>query len=209
MQTIPHIRTFSGRHGRLSLTQKRAMGDLLTRFQMPKDPWRFDELFDSKKVIIEIGSGDGKAPLAYAKEFSDQIIIAIDVYTPGIAQLMHEAAQQQIDNLRVVIGDAIEVFQELVPNKSLSGLHIFFPDPWPKKRHHKRRILNEKNLEIFQSKLKPQAKILIATDWDEYAQVVQDELKAKLQERPQWRPITKFEKRAIRDGRKVSELVIE
>lgn len=176
---------------------------------MPQEAWDFDELFDSRKVVIEIGSGNGTSSLAYAKEFSDQIIIVIDVYTPGVAQLMYEAERHQINNLRVVIDDAIKVFQDVVPNESLSALHIFFPDPWPKQRHHKRRILKEINLETFRSKLKPGAKILVATDWEQYAQVLRDQFNAKLNPRPTWRPVTKFEKKAIKGGRRVIELIIE
>ncbi len=209
MQTIPHIRTFSGRHGRLSLTQKRAMQDLLPRYQMPDGVWDFDGLFDFKEVVVEIGSGDGTAALAYAKQFPNRIVIAIDVYTPGIAQLMHDAELQQVKNLRVVIGDALKIFKEQIPDNKLIALHVFFPDPWPKQRHHKRRILNEDNLIIFKSKLLASAQILIATDWQEYAESIQEVLQAKIHPRPHWRPVSRFEKRAIKDGRKVTELLID
>jgi tRNA (guanine-N7-)-methyltransferase len=209
MQTFSHIRTFSGRHGRLSLTQKAALSTLLTKYQMPAGNWSFKELFSTPKVVLEIGSGDGTAPQAFARKFSDHTVIAIDVYTPGIAQLMHDCEKDQISNLKVMIGDAIAILKEQVADQSLDAIHIFFPDPWPKKRHHKRRILNQSNLQLFLSKLKPTGQILIATDWDEYAQEIQENLSAKLNDRPSWRPVTKFERRAIKEGRRVSELIIQ
>jgi tRNA (guanine-N7-)-methyltransferase len=209
MQTFSHIRTFSGRHGRLSLTQKAALSTLLTKYQMPKGEWNFKEMFSTPKVVLEIGSGDGTAPQAFAQKFPDHTVIAIDVYTPGIAQLMHDCEKDQISNLKVMIGDAIAILKEQVLDQSLDAIHIFFPDPWPKKRHHKRRILNQSNLQLFLSKLKPTGQILIATDWDEYAQEIQENLSAALHSRPSWRPVTKFERRAIQEERSVSELIIQ
>ncbi|MGA0883306.1 MAG: tRNA (guanosine(46)-N7)-methyltransferase TrmB [Candidatus Nanopelagicales bacterium] len=209
MQTIPHIRTFAGRHGRLSLTQKAALQQLLAKYEMPRTPWNFSELFDSMPVVIEIGSGDGLAALAFAKAHPETILIAIDVHTPGIAQLIYEAEKNNIKNIRVVLGDALEILKNNVLDHSLAGLHIFFPDPWPKKRHHKRRLLNKKNLELLKSKLKIDSKISSATDWAEYAVEIQEELGAKLHSRPDWRPISKFEKKAINAGRKVSELTVD
>jgi len=209
MQTFSHIRTFSGRHGRLSLTQKAALSTLLTNYQMPAGEWNFKELFSTPKVVLEIGSGDGTAPQAFAQMFSDHTVIAIDVYTPGIAQLMHDCEKNQILNVKVAIGDAIAILKEQVSDQSLDAIHIFFPDPWPKKRHHKRRILNQDNLQLFLSKLKPTGQILIATDWDEYALDIQENLAAKIHPRPSWRPVTKFERRAILEGREVSELTIQ
>lgn len=208
MQTIPHIRTFSGRHGRLSIIQKQAIDQLLSKYQMPEEKWNFQELFGGKPVVIEIGSGDGLSALAFARKFPEKVIVAIDVYTPGIAQLIHEAEVNNLKNIKVVIGDALTVLKNNVSDQSLEALHIFFPDPWPKKRHHKRRLLNKNNIAILKSKLKPNSKIFIATDWAEYAQVIQEELRAKLQPRPDWRPISKFEKKAINEGRKISELII-
>lgn len=209
MQTIPHIRTFAGRHGRLSLTQKESLKQLLAKYEMPKTPWNFRELFDSRPVIIEIGSGDGLAALAFAKSHPETILIAIDVHTPGIAQLIYEAEKNNLKNIRVVLGDALEILKNNVLDQSLAGVHIFFPDPWPKKRHHKRRLLNKKNLDLLKSKLKINSKILIATDWAEYAAVIQVELGAQVHSRPDWRPISKFEKKAINEGRKVSELTVD
>jgi len=209
MQTIPHIRTFAGRHGRLSLTQKQAKEQLLFKYEMPEGKWNFTELFAGKPVVIEIGSGDGVAALAWAKEFPETMIIAIDVHVPGIAQLIHEAEKNNLKNLRVVIGDAISVLKERVVNNSLIGIHIFFPDPWPKKRHHKRRLLNKTNLALLKTKLKDESKILIATDWAEYAKAIQEELGARPQPRPKWRPVSKFEKKAKIAGREVFELIID
>lgn len=209
MQTIAHIRTFAGRHGRLSLTQKRAIEQLLPKYEMPKGKWNFSELFDNKPAIIEIGSGDGVAALAWARAFPEKVIIAIDVHVPGIAQLIHEAEVNNVKNLRVVIGDALSILKEQVPNESLESFHIFFPDPWPKKRHHKRRLLNKENLTLLKSKLKTQSKILIATDWAEYALEIEHELRARITTRPAWRPISKFEKKAINEGRNVTELIVD
>lgn len=207
MQTIPHIRTFAGRHGRLSLTQKESLKQLLAKYEMPKTPWNFSELFDSKPVVIEIGSGDGLTALAFAKAHPESILIAIDVHTPGIAQLIYEAEKNNLNNIRVVLGDALEILKNNVLDQSLVGFHIFFPDPWPKKRHHKRRLLNKKNLELLKSKLKINSKILIATDWAEYAAAIQEELGAQPHPRPIWRPISKFEKKAINEGRNAVEMV--
>ncbi len=209
MQNLSHIRTFSGRHGRLSLTQKNAIEVLLEKYQMPAGLWAFDELFKNSQVVVEIGSGDGTAPQSFAQAHRDTQIIAIDVYKPGIAQLMHNCEEQNIKNVSVVIGDALQVFKEQIPDHSLGAIHIFFPDPWPKKRHQKRRILTKLNLELFKLKLVKGGRILVATDWPQYASEIVDELGAITQVRPNWRPVTKFEKKAISQGRNVFELAID
>jgi tRNA (guanine-N7-)-methyltransferase len=208
MQNISHIRTFSGRHGRLSLTQKNAIEVLSNKYQMPPGLWKFEELFANKQVVLEIGSGDGTAPQAFAQANPEIQVIAIDVYKPGIAQLMHECEIKNIENIKVSIGDALQILKEQIPDHSLTAIHIFFPDPWPKKRHQKRRLLTKVNLDLFKLKLKSNGKILIATDWQEYAQEIIGELGANIQHRPSWRPVTKFEKKAISQGRNVTELVI-
>jgi tRNA (guanine-N7-)-methyltransferase len=122
---------------------------------------------------------------------------------------MHNCEEQNIQNVRVVIGDALQVFKEQIPDHSLSAIHIFFPDPWPKKRHQKRRILTKVNLELFKLKLVKGGRILVATDWQHYASEIVDELGAITQVRPDWRPVTKFEKKAISQGRNVFELAID
>lgn len=208
MQSIPHLRTFAGRHGRLSDTQKQALSLLMNRYQMPPGPWRFEEIFARQEVIIEIGCGNGVAAVAFAQHHPEKALIAIDVHTPGIAQLLTEIDQLNLINLRVQIGDALTILKDQVFDKSVTAFHIFFPDPWPKKRHHKRRILTETNLNLFRKKLKNDGYILVATDWQEYADQIQAELGATVSQRPDWRPITKFEKRALNEGRKITELTL-
>jgi tRNA (guanine-N7-)-methyltransferase len=169
-------------------------------------------------VILEIGFGMGDATLAQAVAHPDHGILAIDVHTPGVGRLLAELEERGIDNVRVVEGDALALLDAL-PARSLAGIRVFFPDPWPKARHHKRRIITTPNLDLMASRITPGGFLHFATDWHDYAEWAREVIDAHpafvlLDESEQLpiasratRPVTKFERRGIAAGRKITDLV--
>jgi tRNA (guanine-N7-)-methyltransferase len=173
-------------------------------------------------VLLEIGSGMGETTAALAKAAPELNYLAVEVYRPGLAQLMMRARSMDIPNLRLVRGDAVALLREHVPAGSLAGARIFFPDPWPKQRHHKRRLVQPAFVALLAGRLAPGAHLHLATDWAEYA----DEMMAACTgepllrnvypdepggwaPRPDWRPVTKFENRARHEGRISHDLIFE
>ncbi len=168
-------------------------------------------------VVLEIGSGMGESTAAMALEAPDVDHLAVEIYQPGLAQLLLRIEQAEISNLRLLRGDAYTVLHEHVAASSLHGVRIYFPDPWPKRRHHKRRLVQPELVTLVTSRLAVGATLHLATDWEPYAQEM---LEACLAEpglrntapdefatRPAWRPVTKFEQRARDEGRVVRDLL--
>jgi tRNA (guanine-N7-)-methyltransferase len=169
----------------------------------------------SAPVVLEIGSGMGDTTAAIAQAHPDTDYLAIEVHTPGIGSLLKHLGERALTNVRVIQHDAVEVLREMIPAGSLAGIHIFFPDPWPKKRHHKRRILQPEFAALLASRLAPGGYVHFATDWVEYADHALAALAATpglrnagdgFVERPATRPETKFERRGIRLGHTVRDL---
>jgi tRNA (guanine-N7-)-methyltransferase len=182
----------------------------------------FDEWFGrSAPVVLEIGSGMGEATAAMAAAEPELSHLAIEVYQPGLAQLLMRIREAGMDNVRLLRGDAVSVLREWIEPDTLAGIRIFFPDPWPKTRHHKRRLVQPDFVRLAASRLAPGATLHLATDWADYAEQMrtvcagEPSLRATGPDRtgviprPPWRPMTKFELRAREEGRPVWDLRYE
>ncbi len=192
----------------------------MPRFGVPYTPQTLDlrALYgrtDSHK-ILEIGFGMGETTARIAHNRPECDFLGIEVHTPGVGSLLKHIAEQNLQNLRIVQHDAVEVLTHMLADASLDGVHIFFPDPWPKKRHHKRRLIQAGFVKLLCSKLKPGGYLHVATDWQEYAEWVMEILLAESQlvntatdyaPRPDYRPLTKFEQRGLRLGHGVWDLI--
>ena len=217
----PPIRSYVLRQGRFSPGQQRAYAELLPRFGLahraaPLD-WRA-AFGREAPVVAEVGFGMGEttAEIAAANPAIDYL--AIEVHTPGVGSLLKRIEESAITNIRIVQHDAVEVMRDMVPAGSLAAIHIFFPDPWPKKRHHKRRLLQRDFVELAVTRLEPGGVLHVATDWREYADEVLVLLAGTralrntaqgFAPRPAWRPETKFERRGRRLGHGVWDIVFE
>ncbi len=214
------IRSFVLRQGRLTKGQAHALETGWPNYGVEYGLQRLDlkQLFgraDSKK-ILEIGFGMGDATAKIAQTMPDCDFVAVEVHTPGVGSLLKLIQEGDITNIRIAQHDVVEVLQNMLADNSLDGVHIFFPDPWHKKRHHKRRLIQAEFVKLLCTKLKVGAYIHVATDWQEYAEWVLDVLKAELQlrntakdyaEKPAYRPLTKFENRGLQLGHGVWDLV--
>ena len=171
-----------------------------------------DNLFpDAKEVIIEIGFGMGDATAEIAKAHPENGYIAIEVHPPGIGKLLSLIEEHELTNVHIIEGDAIEILQTMFADHSINGFHLFFPDPWPKLKHNKRRIVNAEFLALIHQKLKSGGYINIATDWVPYAEWIRDTFSASVDftggevARPDWRPYTKFEGKGLAKDHRVSD----
>jgi tRNA (guanine-N7-)-methyltransferase len=215
----PPIRSYVLRQGRFSRAQQRAHAELMPRFGIPYSPatLEFAAAFGRRApVIAEIGSGMGETTVRIAAENPGKDYVAVEVHAPGVGSLLRQLEEAGLTNVRVIQHDAVDVLRDMVPPESLAGVHVFFPDPWPKKRHHKRRLLQRAFVDLAASRLAPGGVLHIATDWQEYAEEVLGLLQATpalrntaaaFAERPAWRPQTKFERRGMRLGHGVWDMV--
>lgn len=213
------IRSFVLRQGRISNAQRRACEILLPQYGIPFS----QNLLDLNQVfgreapkILEIGFGMGDSTATIAQTHPDNDYLAIEVHTPGVGSLLNQIEKLALTNLRIIQHDAVEVLQHMLPAESLSGIHIFFPDPWPKAKHHKRRLIQPALVTRLCEHLKPGGYIHVATDWEEYAihilQVLQHEPRLfnsalEFAPRPEHRPLTKFEQRGLKLGHGVWDLL--
>ena len=167
---------------------------------------------DVKNVILEIGFGMGEATALIGRDFPDTGFVAVEVHKPGIGKLMARIEELELKNIRIIEGDAHPILKTMIADKSVDGVHLFFPDPWPKKRHNKRRIVNQEFLKLVHSKIKDGGFIHIATDWVPYAEWIQAVFAASplftggVVERPEWRPVTRFEGQGITKDHQVNDL---
>ena len=216
------IRSYVLRAGRMTAAQKRALDTLWPRFGLDFDPGTRTDLSvvfgNGNPVVAEIGFGMGLATWQIAKENPNVNYLGIEVHTPGVGRLLSDLNVQGIGNVRIFSHDAIEVFERMIAQDSLAGLHLFYPDPWPKKRHHKRRLIRKGLTELLVSRITPGGYLYFVTDIEDYALWSLDVLTQTegLQNRyegfaprQEWRPETKFESHASRDGRLSWELVFE
>ena len=218
-ESARHIRSFVLRQGRVSNAQQRYYDEGMPRWGIPYKPGLLDfaaVFTESAPAILEIGCGMGETTANIAAAHPKQNYIGIEVHTPGVGSLLKEIATREIDNLRVIQHDAVEVLRDMIALSSLSGIHIFFPDPWPKKRQQKRRLIQAPFVHELAQRLLPGGYIHCATDWEEYAQQMLDVLSAEplLQNvaqgfapRPNYRPQTKFETRGLRLGHGVWDVI--
>jgi tRNA (guanine-N7-)-methyltransferase len=217
------VRSFVRRTGRMTASQQRAMEELWPEFGIEYADCELDldEIFGrSAERILEIGFGNGETLVMSAAASPDKDFIGIEVHEPGVGHCLIRAQQDGIKNLRVISHDAIDVLQQEIPDGSLSRINLYFPDPWPKKRHHKRRIVQTPFLDLAARKLAPGGKLCIATDWENYAEHI-DEVMAtcdsfRLAERrehggeqPLDRYTTKFETRGLKKGHRIRDWQFE
>ncbi|MES2499453.1 MAG: tRNA (guanosine(46)-N7)-methyltransferase TrmB [Pseudomonadota bacterium] len=218
------IRSFVLRQGRLTKGQERALQEVWPQFgiEYTQNLLDLNQVFGriNTSKILEIGFGMGESTAKIAQTLPDCDFLAAEVHTPGVGSLLKLIQEENISNIRVIQHDVVEVLQYMIADASLDGVHIFFPDPWHKKRHHKRRLIQAEFIKQLCVKLKVGAYIHVATDWQEYAEWVLEVLKAEPQlqntaidliqeyaEKPAYRPLTKFENRGIRLGHGVWDLV--
>jgi tRNA (guanine-N7-)-methyltransferase len=213
------IRSFVLRQGRLTAAQRRACETLLPRFGIPyaPAPLDLDRVFGrAAPRILEIGTGMGETSASIAAAHPENDYIGIEVHAPGVGSLLNRIVALGLANVRVIQHDAVEVLRDMIPPAALNGVHVFFPDPWPKKRHHKRRLIQPSFVALLVSRMKPGAYVHVATDWEDYAQQILTVLSAEphlantcggFAPRPASRPQTKFEARGLRLGHRVWDLL--
>ena len=211
------IRSFVRRTGRLTPPQQRALRELWPVYgaDLAGEPFDFDSLFGrNAAVVLEIGFGNGETLVQQAAENPQMNFVGIEVHEPGVGHCLLKAQDAGITNLRLVMHDAIEVLRDQVPPESLHRVNLYFPDPWPKKRHHKRRIVQLKFLELLHGRLAPGGALHVATDWANYAEHIDevldhsdlftcDERREHAGDEPLDRPSTKFEQRGLRKGHRI------
>lgn len=213
------IRSYVLRQGRISHAQRRYYEDGMPRWGIPYAPALLDltAVFGRKApTFLEIGCGMGETTALIAAAHPENDYLGIEVHTPGVGSLMKEIATRGLTNLRVIQHDAVEVVHEMIPTAALAGIHIYFPDPWPKKRHHKRRLIQPPFVHELALRLAVGGYLHCATDWEDYAQQMLTVLSAEpllentaagFAPRPEWRPQTKFEQRGLRLGHGVWDLL--
>jgi tRNA (guanine-N7-)-methyltransferase len=206
------VRTFTPRWRNSPLTDTR-MATLLPGRSLPDGPLLPEAAFGrSGPVVLEIGSGHGAAAIAYAAAHPEADVVAVEVHVPGVARMLAAADEAEVDNLWVHPGDAVPFLRDRVRPASLAAVHLFFPDPWPKKRHAKRRFLQQHTLDLLASRLRPAGVLLVATDHAGLAVHARGQLEHHGRwdlvegERPAWRPDDGFEAKGLRAGRAVTEL---
>jgi tRNA (guanine-N7-)-methyltransferase len=216
------IRTYVLRSGRMTEAQKKALDELWPRFGIEFDPSRRIDLAslfgNANPTVAEIGFGMGMATWKIAEANPSTNYLGFEVHRPGIGKLLYELGSRGLDNVRIVSHDAVEAFERTIEPGSFSGLHIFYPDPWPKKRHRKRRLIRDGLAELLASRIAPGGYFYFVTDIEDYALWSLDVLTRtpglrnkheSFAPRQGWRPETKFEAHAARDGRGLWELMFE
>lgn len=212
------IRSFVLRAGRMSVAQRRSYENLAPRFLLPyaKEPLDLRSAFGADRpVTVEIGFGMGIATAKIAEANPDRSYLGIEVHTPGIGRLLWEIEGRSLRNIRIVQHDAVEVLQDMIEDSTIAAFHIFFPDPWPKKRHNKRRLVTRPFTDLLARKLSPGGYLYMATDWDDYGNWALAELSATallsnpwggFAPRQAWRPETEFETKGLAKEHEVREL---
>lgn len=215
VDAMSEIRTYHPRRGRVTPTQAEALRTLLPRYAVPEGRLDTATLFGGRPVVVEIGFGLGHATVEMAQADPGTGIVAADVHTPGVGRLLNEIEQHGLDNVRVLHGDAVELLRERVDEGALAGVRAFFPDPWPKARHHKRRLVRPDLVALIASRLAPGGALHVATDWEPYAESMLEVLGAEPLLRNAYdgwaprleRPLTKFERQGVEKGHEVRDLV--
>jgi len=212
----PSVRSYSIRGSRITDAQRQAK----TALQAVHGIAFKQELIDLKaifpnsdSIILEIGFGMGEATAIIAKNHPNNGYIAVDVHPPGIGKLLARIVENDLTNLKVIEDDVHVVMQHMIPDNSLDGIHLYFPDPWPQKKHNKRRIVNDGFLQLIHPKIKTSGFIHIATDWVPYAQSIKEVFAAStlftggVIDKPEWRPVTRFEGQGIDKDHAVNDML--
>ena len=212
----PSVRSYSIRGSRITDAQRTAKDALqkVHGIEFKQEQIDIPAIFPkSDKVIMEIGFGMGEATAIIAKNHPNNGYIAVDVHPPGIGKLLARIVENELTNLKVIEEDVHVVLQHMIKDESLDGIHLFFPDPWPKKKHNKRRIVNEGFLSLIHPKIKKGGFIHIATDWVPYAVNIQEVFMSSslftggVIEKPEWRPVTRFEGQGIDKDHAVNDMM--
>lgn len=221
------IRSFVRRGGRLGPGQQKALNELGPRFVLPYAPQYAPHLFfdaqaafgNTQPLILEIGFGMGETTAAIAAARPELNFLGVEVHEAGVGALLKRMGEMSLSNIRIIEHDAVEVVRDMLAPASLAGVHIFFPDPWHKKRHHKRRLMQPEFVALLASRIAPGGYLHFATDWQEYADACVEVLSAnqslintassetRFAPRPDYRPLTKFEARGLRLGHGVWDLI--
>ena len=220
--TDRRIRSFVSRQGRISSGQKRAYETLFHLYGITGNGDGFiecDKIFgNDNPLVIEIGFGMGKATADIAHNNREINYLGIEVHKPGIGRLLGEIERRELKNIRIVEGDAVEILKKRIKDNSVSAFHIFFPDPWPKKRHHKRRLISRPFTDLLAAKLSSGAYIYMASDWEDYGDWALRELSSTpglvnrynaFAEHQEWRPETEFERKGRDKNHEIRELYFE
>jgi len=214
-----HIRSFVNRRSHITQGQQEALEAFLTTWSLAYRPTLLNltETFEREApTILEIGFGMGETTEKIALARPDDNFLGVEVFNAGVGALLKRIEASSLNNIRIIQHDAVEVLRDMLAPKSLAGVHIYFPDPWPKTRHHKRRLLQPPLVELLASRMAPGAYIHCATDWEHYAEQMLAVLSAEtsLQNtcegfapRPEFRPLTKFENRGLRLGHGVWDVI--
>lgn len=215
------IQTFMRRSSPFTTSQKQGMEDFSARFLLPRtrEPFNALEIFGREAPLtVEVGFGMGHTLVEMAKASPERDFIGIEIHEPGVAQICFELGTQQVDNVRILDEDALELLESRFADNSIDTFQLFFPDPWQKARHYKRRFVNHANAELIRKKLKQSGLFHMATDWQNYAEWMLEHMesapgyentagKGLYHPRPDFRPLTKFEARGHRAGHGVWDLI--
>lgn len=212
----PSIRSYSIRGTRITQAQRAAKSSLQERYGIRVEDKRIDlqAVFPgAEKIIMEIGFGMGEATAIIAAHSPQNAYIAVDIHPPGVGKLLSRIQEQGISNIRVIEDDVHVVLPYMINEGALDGVHLYFPDPWPKAKHHKRRIVTPDFLQLIASKLKLGGYFHLATDWSAYAQAMQvvfstsDQFSGGVIDKPDWRPVTRFEVQGLDKAHRVTDLL--
>jgi len=218
-RTERHIRSYVLRQGRVSNAQQRYHAEMMPKLGIPyrAAPLDLASAFGrTAPTVLEIGFGMGETTATIAAAHPDTNYLGIEVHTPGVGSLLKLVAEKELANVRVIQHDAVEVVRDMIAPGALAGIHVFFPDPWPKKRQQKRRLIKPDFVALLAARLAPGGYFHCATDWEEYARQMLEVLSAEpllentvkdFAARPAWRPLTKFEQRGLRLGHGVWDVL--
>lgn len=205
------------REGRITAAQQAALTEMLPLYRVPEQyaPINFDKLFpQAGRIAVEIGFGNGESLFKRAQQNPETGYLGIEVYRPGIGRLLHQLRQHRLDNIRIADQDARDVIEFAIDSLAIDELYVLFPDPWPKKRHFKRRLMQPEFCQLCADRLKPGGRLIFATDWEDYAQQVAGtfcgisalkSVSTDAEDREQ----TRYERKAIREGRKIFNRAFE
>lgn len=213
------IRSFVRRTGRMTPSQKKALAELwpIYGLEFTASPIQFDAIFQARRpIVLEIGFGNGETLVEQASQDSERNFLGIEVHDPGVGHCLLKAQAAGIANLRLIIHDAIDVLEHQIPEASLARVNLYFPDPWPKKRHHKRRIVQPEFIDLVAARLVSGGTLNIATDWANYAEHIDEILSQSDRfectqrrehdgDHPLARPRTKFERRGLQKGHRICD----
>jgi tRNA (guanine-N7-)-methyltransferase len=214
-----HIKSYVRRAGRMSSAQQNYYAEMMPKIGIPYAPQQIELVTvygRNAPKILEIGTGMGETTAKIADTCRDNDYLGVEVHVPGVGALCKQIAERELTNLRICQHDAVEVVRDMLPEASLDGVHIFFPDPWHKARHNKRRLIQPPFVSLLASRLKPGGYFHCATDWEEYAHQMLEVLSGEptltnssegFAPRPDYRPLTKFENRGLRLGHGVWDVI--